>query len=74
VDGAKNSTGDTSICKVPTILPQPPNGITKFCEYLSKSIHVVGKESFGRIVIKMVIEKDGSISHIQAQKTNNVLS
>jgi len=51
--------------------PEPPGGMSKFFEYLVKNIHAVGKnneEAFGRFTIQIIIEKDGTVSHIKAQK------
>jgi protein TonB len=66
-DATKKDTGRifTSI----EIAPQFPGGIEQFSRYLSTNIHYPddarAKNQQGRVIITMVIEKDGSLTDIR---------
>ena len=68
-DTLQRSAADTSIYKDVQQAPTFPGGITKFYYFLSRVIRYPAnarEENIqGKVIIAMVVEKDGSLSHLK---------
>jgi periplasmic protein TonB len=69
---AQTSTADTTVYSVVEKLPEFPGGMNTFNRYLQDNIHypAVAKQhgTHGRVLLTLVIEKDGSVSHVKVSK------
>ena len=69
---AQTATSDTTVYSVVEKLPEFPGGMNTFNRYLQDNIHypAVAKQNgtHGRVLLSLVIEKDGSVSHVKVSK------
>lgn len=66
----KPKTPTDSVYMFAEVIPEFPGGMQKFNEYLIRHINIPNeayknKDAYGRIIIQMIIEKDGSITHVE---------
>jgi protein TonB len=71
----KPKTQTDSVYLFAEVMPEFPGGIQKFNAYLIRHINIPNeayknKDAFGRIIIQMIIEKDGSITHVEVINKN----
>jgi protein TonB len=66
---------DTSIYTTVDTIPEFPGGLERFGAYLSKTqippFDTTENTPFGRVIIQMITEKDGSLTHVKVIRGGN---
>lgn len=65
---------DTAVYHIVDVIPEFPGGLEKFGAYISKmKIPPLDttRNIQGRVIIQMIVEKDGSLTHVKAIRGGN---
>jgi len=71
-DSLKRAPTDTTVFTSVEKLPEFPGGNNEFFKYLQKNIHYPLEarsiQKQGKVIVQMIVEKDGSLSHIKVMR------